>query len=145
MKRDSRGAVVRANAPDVDDEDASRKLRSRDISFSVVSGKLSSARAGVRRNGSHRARPRALAAQRVDRDTGDAPASAAVRSRAGGGRGGFVGSTALHSQRAGRHVTLLEAGPDVGGRHSASTNAGTFAFYANVPVQRPGLWKEAPG
>lgn len=76
-----------------------------------------------------------------------APASAAVRSRAVVVGGGFVGlATALHLQRAGRHVTLLEAGPDVGGRHSASNgNAGTFAFYANVPVQRPGLWKEAPG
>jgi D-amino-acid dehydrogenase len=75
------------------------------------------------------------------------PASAAVRSRAVVVGGGFVGlATALHLQRAGKHVTLLEAGPDVGGRHSASNgNAGTFAFYANVPVQRPGLWKEAPG
>ena len=75
------------------------------------------------------------------------PISVAVRSRAVVVGGGFVGlATALHLQRVGKHVTLLEAGPDVGGRHSASNgNAGTFAFYANVPVQRPGLWKEAPG
>jgi D-amino-acid dehydrogenase len=55
-------------------------------------------------------------------------------------------SCALHLQRGGFHVTLLEAGPTVGGRHAASSgNAGTFAAYANVPVQRPGLWRDAPG
>lgn len=61
--------------------------------------------------------------------------------------GGFVGlSCALHLQRSGFDVTLMEAGPTVGGRHAASNgNAGTFAAYANIPVQRPGLWKEAPG
>jgi len=37
-------------------------------------------------------------------------------------------SCALHLQRAGFHVTLLEAGPSVAGRHAASNgNAGTFA------------------
>jgi hypothetical protein len=61
--------------------------------------------------------------------------------------GGFVGvSCALHLQRVGFRVTLMEAGPSVGGRHAASNgNAGTFARYANVPVQRPGLWRDAPG
>ena len=61
--------------------------------------------------------------------------------------GGFVGvSCALHLQRQGFAVTIMESGPNVGGRHSASNgNAGTFAAYANVPVQRPGLWREAPG
>ena len=40
----------------------------------------------------------------------------------------------------------MEAGERVGGRQSASNgNAGTFAQYACIPVQRPGLWAEAPG
>ncbi|MDA9098109.1 FAD-binding oxidoreductase [bacterium] len=71
----------------------------------------------------------------------------AVGSRAVVVGGGFVGlATALHLQKAGKHVILMEAGPTVGGRHSCSNgNAGTFAFYANVPVQRPGLWRDAPG
>ena len=61
--------------------------------------------------------------------------------------GGFVGlSSALHLQRVGFRVTLMEAGDVVGGRQSASNgNAGTFAQYACIPVQRPGLWAEAPG
>ena len=74
--------------------------------------------------------------------------AAAVKSRAVVVGGGFVGvACALHLQRAGfRHVTLMDAGPTVGGRHAASNgNAGTFAAYANIPVQRPGLWREAPG
>ena len=73
----------------------------------------------------------------------------AARSRAVVVGGGFVGlSCALHLQRTGAfsHVLLMEAGAEVGGRQSASNgNAGTFAYYANVPVQRPGLWREAPG
>ena len=74
--------------------------------------------------------------------------AAAVKARAVVVGGGFVGvACALHLQRAGfRHVTLMDAGPTVGGRHAASNgNAGTFAAYANIPVQRPGLWREAPG
>ena len=73
--------------------------------------------------------------------------AAAVKARAVVVGGGFVGvACALHLQRAGfRHVTLMDAGPTVGGRHAASNgNAGTFAAYANIPVQRPGLWREAP-
>lgn len=76
-----------------------------------------------------------------------AEAMAAVRSSAVVVGGGFVGlSCAIHLQRLGKHVILMEAGPSVGGLHSCSSgNAGTFAFYANVPTQRPGLWREAPG
>ena len=61
--------------------------------------------------------------------------------------GGFVGvACALHLQMRGFVVTLLEAGPSIAGNHAASAgNAGTFAAYANVPVARPGLWREAPG
>ena len=61
---------------------------------------------------------------------------------------GFVGlSSALALQRTGRFasVTLLErAAGGAGSRASASAgNAGTFAAYANIPVARPGLWKDA--
>jgi len=50
--------------------------------------------------------------------------------------GGFVGlSAALHLQKIGRTVTLLESAPSIGTSGSCSYgNAGTMAMYANVPV-----------
>ena len=61
--------------------------------------------------------------------------------------GGFVGlSTALHLQRLGRRVLLLD-------RHAISSataaasygNAGTMAVYANVPVNSPSVLRNLPG
>ena len=58
--------------------------------------------------------------------------------------GGFVGlSTALLLRRAGHAVTLIEAAK--GGALSASHgNAGTFAPYACVHINRPGLVWDVP-
>jgi hypothetical protein len=60
--------------------------------------------------------------------------------------GGFVGlSCALQVQRAGHRVTLLERAPTVSSPSSASYgNAGTFAAYANVPVNKPGIVWDLP-
>ena len=59
--------------------------------------------------------------------------------------GGFVGlASALHLQRIGRQVTLVERGP-IGGAAAASYgNAGTMATYANVPVNSPSLLRKLP-
>mmetsp|Transcript_22715 Transcript_22715/g.70236 ORF Transcript_22715/g.70236 Transcript_22715/m.70236 type:complete len:454 (+) Transcript_22715:204-1565(+) len=59
--------------------------------------------------------------------------------------GGFVGvSCALHLQRIGRRVTLLDRF-DVGAAAAASYgNAGTMACYANVPTNNPGLLRKLP-
>jgi glycine/D-amino acid oxidase-like deaminating enzyme len=59
--------------------------------------------------------------------------------------GGFVGlSSALHLQRIGRQVTLVDSGK-VGSAVAASYgNAGTMAAYANVPVNSPGLLRKLP-
>ena len=60
---------------------------------------------------------------------------------------GFVGlATALRLvQATGGKVTMLEAAQGGPGTVAAASfgNAGTFAPYANVPVARPGLWREA--
>ena len=55
--------------------------------------------------------------------------------------GGFVGlSTALHLQKIGRRVTLIESSLRIGGTASCSYgNAGTMATYANVPVNSPSM------
>ena len=60
--------------------------------------------------------------------------------------GGFVGlSCALHLQRIGRRVTLLDRF-GVGHASAASFgNAGTMARYANVPTNSPGLLRRLPG
>ena len=59
---------------------------------------------------------------------------------------GFVGlSCALRIQQIhpGASVTLLDASAPAS-KHAASFgNAGTFAPYANVPIARPGLWRDA--
>ena len=59
--------------------------------------------------------------------------------------GGFVGlASALHLQRIGRQVTLLDRSP-IGGTAAASYgNAGTMAAYANVPVNSPSLLRNLP-
>ena len=61
--------------------------------------------------------------------------------------GGFVGlSAALHLQRIGRKVTLVEKAPEIAGAASASYgNAGTMAAYANVPVNSPAVLRRLPG
>lgn len=54
-------------------------------------------------------------------------------------------STALHLQRMGRRVTVVDSSPRIGGTASASYgNAGTMAFYANVPVNSPSLFQRLP-
>ena len=60
--------------------------------------------------------------------------------------GGFVGlSTALHLQRSGRRVTVIESSPRIGGAASCSYgNAGTMAVYANVPVNSPSIIRKLP-
>lgn len=60
--------------------------------------------------------------------------------------GGFVGlASALHLQRVGRQVTLIDRSP-VGSAAAASYgNAGTMAAYANVPVNSPALLRKLPG
>ena len=60
--------------------------------------------------------------------------------------GGFVGlASALHLQRIGRRVTLVDRAP-VGSAAAASYgNAGTMAAYANVPVNSPTLLPKLPG
>ena len=59
--------------------------------------------------------------------------------------GGFVGlSCALHLQRSGLRVVLLDRAV-IGSASAASHgNAGSFAAYANVRVNRLGLWRELP-
>mmetsp|Transcript_22328 Transcript_22328/g.58189 ORF Transcript_22328/g.58189 Transcript_22328/m.58189 type:complete len:325 (-) Transcript_22328:168-1142(-) len=60
---------------------------------------------------------------------------------------GVIGlSVALGLQRAGHHVTLLDrAGGVACPQHSTSYgHAGTFATYANVPVNRPGIVWDLP-
>lgn len=61
--------------------------------------------------------------------------------------GGFVGlASALHLQRIGRKVTLVDRSPTFGSAAAASFgNAGTMAPYANVPVNSPGLLRKLPG
>eukprot|EP00548_Thalassiothrix_antarctica_P001153 CAMPEP_0194136824 /NCGR_PEP_ID=MMETSP0152-20130528/6800_1 /TAXON_ID=1049557 /ORGANISM="Thalassiothrix antarctica, Strain L6-D1" /LENGTH=861 /DNA_ID=CAMNT_0038833627 /DNA_START=155 /DNA_END=2740 /DNA_ORIENTATION=+ len=60
--------------------------------------------------------------------------------------GGFVGlSSALHLQRIGRRVTLIDSSPEIGGTASCSYgNAGTMAMYANVPVNSPSIFGKLP-
>ena len=60
--------------------------------------------------------------------------------------GGYVGlSTALHLQRIGRRVTLIDSSPFIGGSASCSHgNAGTMAVYANVPINSPSLFRRLP-
>ena len=60
--------------------------------------------------------------------------------------GGFVGlASALHLQRVGRQVTIIEASKNIGGAAAASYgNAGTMAAYANVPVNSPSLFRKLP-
>lgn len=59
--------------------------------------------------------------------------------------GGFVGlASALHLQRVGRQVILVDA-TKVGSAAAASYgNAGTMAAYANVPVNSPSLLHKLP-
>ena len=59
--------------------------------------------------------------------------------------GGFVGlASALHLQRLGRQVTLVEAA-SLGSSAAASYgNAGTMAIYANVPVNSPSVLRKLP-
>ena len=58
--------------------------------------------------------------------------------------GGFVGlSCALHLQRLGRRVTLLDRSP-VSAAAASFGNAGTMAVYANVPVNSPGVLRRLP-
>ena len=61
--------------------------------------------------------------------------------------GGFVGlSSALSLQRAGHRVALLDRASAIAcPAHSTSFgNAGTFAAYANVPVNKPGIVWDLP-
>ena len=60
--------------------------------------------------------------------------------------GGYVGlSTALHLQRIGRRVTLIDSSAQIGGAASCSYgNAGTMAVYANVPINSPSLFRTLP-
>ena len=59
--------------------------------------------------------------------------------------GGFVGlASALHLQRLGRRVTLVD--PTKPGSAAAASygNAGTMAAYANVPVNSPSVLRKLP-
>ena len=60
--------------------------------------------------------------------------------------GGFVGlASALHLQRLGRKVVLVERSSAIGGASAASHgNAGTMAAYANVPVNSPSVLRNLP-
>ena len=59
--------------------------------------------------------------------------------------GGFVGvATALHLQRVGRAVTLVESTCVSGAAAASYGNAGTMAAYANVPVNSPSLLRKLP-
>ena len=54
-------------------------------------------------------------------------------------------STALHLQSIGRSVTLIDSSPKIGSASSCSYgNAGTFAAYANVPVNSPVIIQKFP-
>jgi glycine/D-amino acid oxidase-like deaminating enzyme len=60
--------------------------------------------------------------------------------------GGFVGlSCALHLQRLGRRVTVVDRAPLGGAASTSFGNAGTMAAYANVPVNSPALLRKLPG
>ena len=59
--------------------------------------------------------------------------------------GGFVGlSSALHLQRIGRQVTLVERTSISSAAAASYGNAGTMAAYANVPVNSPSLLRKLP-
>ena len=60
--------------------------------------------------------------------------------------GGFVGlASALHLQRIGRQVLLVERDRVSSPAAASYGNAGTMATYANVPVNSPGLLRKLPG
>ena len=60
--------------------------------------------------------------------------------------GGFVGlASALHLQRIGRKVTLVERSAVSSAAAASYGNAGTMAAYANVPVNNPSLLRKLPG
>jgi D-amino-acid dehydrogenase len=60
--------------------------------------------------------------------------------------GGFVGlSCALHLQRVGHRVTLLDKHTIGGPNSTSSGNSGTMAVYANVPINSPNLLLKLPG
>ena len=59
--------------------------------------------------------------------------------------GGFVGlASALHLQRIGRHVILIERTEVASAAAASYGNAGTMAAYANVPVNSPKLLGKLP-
>jgi len=59
---------------------------------------------------------------------------------------GFVGaSCALHLQRAGYAVTLLDKHKAGSPSQASYGNAGTFAKYANIPINKPGILWDVPG
>lgn len=60
--------------------------------------------------------------------------------------GGFVGlASALHLQRLGRRVTLVDRTHISSAAAASYGNAGTMAEYANVPVNSPSLLRKLPG
>lgn len=59
--------------------------------------------------------------------------------------GGFVGiSCALHLQRLGHSVTLVDRSEAGSPAQASYGNAGTFAKYASIPVNKPGIFFEVP-
>eukprot|EP00930_Biecheleria_cincta_P099189 TRINITY_DN90831_c0_g1_i1.p1 TRINITY_DN90831_c0_g1~~TRINITY_DN90831_c0_g1_i1.p1 ORF type:complete len:431 (+),score=59.59 TRINITY_DN90831_c0_g1_i1:43-1335(+) len=72
--------------------------------------------------------------------------AAAVRREVAVVGGGFVGlSCALHLQRAGHAVTLVDRTAPGAPEQASFGNAGTFAKYANIPVNKTGIALELPG
>jgi len=60
--------------------------------------------------------------------------------------GGFVGiSCALQLQRAGHAVTLVDRTAPGSPGQASFGNAGTFAPYANIPINKPGIAFSVPG
>ena len=60
--------------------------------------------------------------------------------------GGFVGlSSAIHLQRIGREVTLVDRAAAGSAAAASYGNAGTMAAYACVPVNSPSLFRKLPG